>query len=123
MMSGIYLPHRRLHRAIRLSALLNNHMTDDDEFLQAHLAVLFTAKVLDACRSQGITPREASGSDAIDLVSLLTLAESELGIQPQDTSIGMMNRWKRYEVEWEVARRRKYCYSFLLRVTSGGIVR
>lgn len=116
------MPYERLIKRIRLSNVLNTHMTDEQEFQQMHLAAVFVAKVYDACRAAGVTPKTATGRNTVDIKALLEEAEQAVGMYVPDTSIGMMNRWKRYEVEWEIVRRRKFCYSFLLRVTSGGIV-
>lgn len=118
---GWYRPHLSLHQKIRMSNLVNEHLTDEQLFDQSHLAVLFTAKVFSACREAGITPT-ATGELGKDLPTLLAEAEQELGLTPPPEQTALANKWKRWEWEWEALRRRRYCYSFLLRVTSGGIV-
>ena len=96
-------------------------MTDEQLLDQWHLATLFATKVFEECRKAGVTPRTATG-DEIHLPSVLDRAEHELGLSIPILNLELMNRWQRYEVEWENLRRRRYCYNLLLRITSGGII-
>lgn len=105
-----------------MTNLINPDLTPQQQFDQCHLAVLFVAKVYDACRKAGIVPQDATGKHEISPFSLLAEAEQELGLLVPEGEIELTNRWQRHEWEWEATRRRRYCYSFLLRVTSGGIV-
>lgn len=123
MLFALYRPSRQLYDEILLTNLVSHDLTEQEQFDQCHLAVLFVAKVYDACRKAGITPQSATGGYEINTLSLLAEAEQELGLSVPDGQMELANRWKRYEWEWEATRRRRYCYSFLLRVSSGGIVK
>lgn len=120
-MSGIYVPHRKVHQSIRVSRLTNDYMTEEDELEQMLACSLFMTKVFQACREAGVTPRSATGSE-VNLMSLMIETEMELGIYRSPADIEMLNRFRRYQVEWETVRRRRFCYAVLYRMTSGAIV-
>lgn len=119
---GIYRPASSVYHSIVMTNILNRDLSPEQHFDQCHLAVLFVAKVYDACRKAGITPQSATGVYEISPLNLLAEAEDELGLSVPEGEMELANRWKRYEWEWEATRRRRYCYSFLLRVTSGRVV-
>ena len=121
-MSGIYIPRHKVHQSIRVSRLTNDYLTDDDELEQMLVCSLFMTKVFMACRDAGVTARSATGSE-VNLLSLMIEAEMELGIYRSPADIEMLNRFHRYQVEWAITRRRRYCYAVMYRMTSGGIVK
>jgi len=119
--SGIYIPHRKVYQSIRVARLTNTHMTDEDELEQMLAVSLFMTKVFQACRDAGVTPRSATGVE-VNLPSLMIETEMELGIYRSPADLDLLSGWRRYEVELETTRRRRYCYAVLLRMTSGRIV-
>jgi hypothetical protein len=120
-MSGIYVPRRKVHQAIRVSCLTNDYLTDEGELEQMLACAMFMTKVFQACRDAGVTTRSATGSE-VNLVSLMIETEMELGIYRSPADLDMLNRFHRYQVEWETTRRRRYCYAVMYRMTSGVIV-
>lgn len=119
-MAGIYVPSRKVRYAIRVS-LLNSGDARGSDNLDKLLAVsLFVTKVFLACRDAGVTPQTATG-DEVNLSALMIEAETELGFYYSPTELDLLNRWKRYEVEWQTLQRRRYCYSILYRLTSGSL--
>jgi hypothetical protein len=120
-MPGIYVPSRKVHQSIRVSRIANDYLTDEEELEQMLAVSLFMTKVFQACREAGVTPKSATGSE-VNMTSLMIETEMELGLYRSPAEVDMLNRWKRYEVEWQTTRRRRYCYAVLLRMTSGNIV-
>lgn len=120
-MSGIYVPRHKVHQSIRVSRLTNDYMTDEDELEQMLACSLFMTKVFTACRDAGITPRSATGVE-VNLMSLMVETEMELGIYRSPADIDLLNKFHRYQVEWDITRRRRYCYAVLYRMTSGVII-
>jgi len=120
-MSGIYIPKRKVHQAIRVSRLTNDYLTDDEELEHMLACSMFMTKVFQACREAGVTPRSATGSE-VNIMSIMIETEMELGIHRSQADIDMLNRHHRYQVEWSITQRRRFCYAVLYRMTSGHIV-
>ena len=120
-MIGLYVPAVAVHQSIRISRIVNPAATDEEELQYFLFVSVFMAKVFQACKDEGVTHRSATG-DEVHMPSIMEQTERELGMYVSPLEIEMMNRWKRYETEWEIARRRRYCYNILLRITSGGII-
>lgn len=121
-MRGIYVPSHIVHQAIRVSRITSDYLTDEQELEQMLMASLFMSKVFQACRDAGVTHKSATGVE-VNLPSLMIETEIQLGIHRSPADIEMLNKWHRYQVEWEQARRRRYCYALLYRMTSGNIIR
>lgn len=120
-MPGIYTPRHKLHQSIRIARLSDNYLTHEEEFEQMFACALFMTKVFQACRDAGVTPRSATGSD-VNLTSIMIDTEMELDIYLSPPEIEMLNKFNRYQVEWSITRRRRYCYAVMYRMTSGSIL-
>lgn len=117
-----HVPYAVLRERVQVIAPSFLEVDDRERMTRIHLAALFTTKVLDACRAHNVTPWSATGSP-FQVSSLMTEAERQLGIVPSDTELELMNRWKRYEVQYVAGQRRQYAYSTFLRMTSGAFSR
>lgn len=121
-MPGIYIPRRKVHQAIRVSRLVDDYLTEEEEFEQMLACSLFMTKVFQACREAGVTHKSATGSE-VNLTSIMIETEMELGIYRSPAELDMLNTFHKYQVEWHITRRRRYCYAVMYRMTSNAIVR
>lgn len=117
-----HMPYAVLHERMQVGAPSVFEIDDRERMTRIHLAALFATKVLDACRAHDVTPWSATGAP-FQVWSLMAEAERQLGISLSDTELEMMNRWKRYEVQYLAGQRRQYAYSTFLRMTSGAFSR
>ena len=120
-MPGIYIPSHSVHQAIRVSRIVDDYLTDDENLEQMLVASLFMSKVFQALREAKVNTQSATGSE-VNLYSLMVEAETEVGVYHSPASMGMLNRWHGYKVESEQTRRRRYCYAIFYRMTSGNII-
>ena len=111
-------PYEVLRERIHVDAPSFFEIDERERMTRVHLAALFTTKVLDACRAHDVTPWSATGIP-FEMMPLMAEAERQLGITSSDTELGLMNRWKRYEVQYLASQRKQYAYSTFLRMTSG----
>jgi hypothetical protein len=120
-MSGIYIPKRKVHQSIRVSRITDDYLTENEQLEHMLACSMFMTKVFQACREAGVTPRSATGSE-VNLMSLMIETEMELDIHRSPADIDMLNKFHRYQVEWSITQRRRFCYAVLYRMTSGNIV-
>lgn len=115
-----HTPYAVLRERVSISAHELFEVDDAERMMRIHLAAMFATKVLDACRARDITPWSATGS-TLNVTTLMSEAERQLGIAVSETELSLMNRWRRYETQYLSSQRRQYAYSMFLKMTSGAL--